>query len=295
MRGLPPLRALRAFEACFRYNSFTKAASSLNVGQPAISHQIRALEKDLNIRLFKKHGAQIEPTAEARSYYASIQPALQAIADATRQLRGSGDFKGVQIGSYPGLATYWLAPRLAKLSRAHPDAGVRLITAELDRDLSLDGLDCAILFGNGEWPQTQSVSLIPEEVIPVCSPGLYNEWAGKSAEELVSKAPLIELADQEERWHNWASWKEALGVSQDSAAPSLVVYNHALALNQALTGQGIALAWQGMVHQMLEDGLLKALPFPVVTSDRGYHLVARAGFLESKAGQILLKYLTEAL
>lgn len=292
MLGLPPLRALRAYEACFRYNSFTKAASSLNVGQPAISHQIRALEKDLNVRLFKKHGAQIEPTAEARSYYASIQPALQTIADATRQLRGSGDFRGVQIGSYPGLATYWLAPRLAQLSRAHPDAGVRLITAELDRDLSLDGLDCAILFGNGDWPQTQSVSLIPEEVIPVCSPALYEAWSDKSAEELITKAPLIELADQEDRWHNWKSWKEELGITTESAPPALVVYNHALALNQALTGQGIALAWKGVVNQMLDEGLLKALPFPYVRSERGYFLVARAGFLESKAGQILLKFLT---
>ena len=292
MRDLPPLKALRAFEACYRYNSFTKAATSLNVGQPAISHQIRALESDLGKRLFQKNGAAIEPTAEARVFYNTISPALESIASASRNLRNQGDYQGVQIGSYPGLATYWLGPRLSRLSKEHPRAAVRLITAEQDRDLALDGLDCAILFGDGDWDGCDSVPLIPEEVIAICSPALYGDWKNADAATLMEFAPLIDLIDQEDRWVNWAQWKEFQNVGDLEFDPKISVYNHAISIHQAMTGHGICLAWKGVVSEMLSQGLLKALDLPVMTSPRGYYLVARPGFLDSSHGQLLHSYLT---
>ena len=291
MHDLPPLRALRAFEACYRYHSFTKAASSLNVGQPAISHQIRALEADLGKRLFQKNGASIEPTAEARVFYNTISPALQAIASSARNLRNQGDYQGVQIGSYPGLATYWLSPRLSKLSKEHPQAAIRLITAELDRDLALDGLDCAILFGEGVWEGCESVALIPEEVIAICSPALFDTWCNTNAKTLIEKAPLIDLIDQEDRWVNWRQWKDFQGIGHIEHVPTLSVYNHAISLHQAMTGHGICLAWRGVVADMLDQNLLKALPLPTLLSSRGYHLVARPGFLDSAHGKLLRSYL----
>ena len=292
MRDLPPLKALRAFEACFRYNSYTKAAVSLNVGQPAISHQIRALESDLGKRMFQKNGASIEPTAEARVFYNTISPALEAIASAARNLRNQGDYQGVQIGSYPGLATYWLGPRLSQLSKQHPQAAVRLITAEQDRDLALDGLDCAILFGDGAWEGCESVPLISEEVIAICNPALHKTWNGVDAQTLIENAPLIDLVDQEERWVNWFQWKAFQGAAHIELKPAMAVYNHAISLHQAITGHGICLAWRGVVGEMLTQGLLKTLDLPAMTSDKGYHLVARPGFLQSVHGKLLQSFLT---
>lgn len=292
MRDLPPLKALRAFEACYRYNSFTKAAVSLNVGQPAISHQIKALEADLGKRLFQKNGAVIEPTAEARVYYNSISPALESIAAASRNLRSQGEYQGVQIGTYPGLATYWLGPRLSELSRQHPRAAVRLITAEQDRDLALDGLDCAILFGDGTWEGCESIPLIPEEVVAVCSPSQYDHWKDMDAETLIASAPLIDLIDQGHRWVDWSAWMEFQGVGHLAFAPIMSVYNHAISLHQAMTGHGICLAWRGVVADMIDQGLLKSLNLPLMTTSRGYHLVARMGFLDSPHGKQLLSFLT---
>lgn len=291
MRDLPPLKSLRAFEACFHYNSFTKAAHSLNVGQPAISHQIRVLEADLGKRLFKKYGPQIEPTAEAKAYYANIQPALKAIAAASRELRSNGLPTGFHIGSYPGLATHWLAPRLAQLSQDHPNIDVRLITAESDRDLPLDSLDCAILFGDGTWAGFESIRLIDEEVIPVCSKVLFDKWHTATPRELIEKAPLIELADQENRWFNWHDWKAHKGIESPHNC-ALTVFNHALALHQCVMGQGVTLAWRAVVTDMLRAGTLYELPMAALSSDRGYYLVAKSDFLSEKFGQILVEFLT---
>ena len=143
MYDLPPLKSLRVFEACIRLGNFTRAAREPNVGQPAISHQISALERDLGIALFERRGALTVPTADALVYYRSIADGLAAMARASNTLRKSK--RALSLATYPGIAMFWLMPRLSKIRQSHSDLPIRVTTAERDQDIPLEDIDCAIL------------------------------------------------------------------------------------------------------------------------------------------------------
>ena len=123
MKHLPPLKAVRAFEACYRLGSFTRAARELNVGQPAISHQIRLLEQDLGAKLFTKHGAVPLPTGEADIYYRDVVQTLGDLERASIRMRHRQESGALTIATYPGIAAFWLLPRLARMkNKAQPRA-----------------------------------------------------------------------------------------------------------------------------------------------------------------------------
>lgn len=169
MRDLPPLKALRVFEACIRLGTFTAAARELNVGQPAISHQIQALENDLGLTLFERNGGVTTATDDALAYHAKIASALTDIAKATRSLRERASGPSLTLGTYPGLAMFWLMPKLANLRNRDSDLSVRVVTAERDQHISMDSVDCAILFGDGRWDGMVARLLIPEVVVPIAA------------------------------------------------------------------------------------------------------------------------------
>jgi hypothetical protein len=116
MNDLPPLKALRAFEACYRLGSYTRAAARLNVQQPAISHQIRLLESDLGVKLFVKRGAAMHPTDRAHDYYRTISLAFGDIERASARLRRQGKNDEITLATYPGIASFWLLSRLTTLN-----------------------------------------------------------------------------------------------------------------------------------------------------------------------------------
>lgn len=287
MRDLPPLKALRAFEACYRLRSFTRAASTLNVGQPAISHQIRVLERDLGVELFEKRGSAIHATEAADTLYSVISPAFFSIVEASRALRRAGSKRDVRLATYSGIAAYWISPRLAKLREQLPDLTVRIVTADLDEDIMLGDVDCAILFGRGNWPGADAELLIPEEVVPIGSPSVAAEIGPISPEKLIRNGPLIHLEDPQRRWYSWEDWRDHFAKGVMKIDRAVTVTNHGLAIHQALAGQGIALAWREVVMTLIEGGSVIALHDTPLVSDRGYWLVARRGFLDTDHGKAL--------
>jgi len=287
MRDLPPLRALRAFEACYRLRSFTRAAQSLNVGQPAISHQIGLLERDLGVELFKKQGSTMQATDHADSLYSVIAPAFLSIAETARSMRRLAFADEVTLATYPGVAAYWASPRLARLRHEKLGIQVRIVTSERDRDIALDEVECAILFGTGSWPGAEAELLMQEEVLPIASPALAAELGDVTPAALLQHGPLIHLEDRERRWFSWEDWRGRFAPEQTEIDRAVTVTNHGLALHQAMTGQGVPLAWTGVIASLLEGGSLVALYDMPLTSERGYWLVARPGFLKSKRGKAL--------
>jgi LysR family glycine cleavage system transcriptional activator len=287
MRHLPPLRAIRAFEACYRLGSFTQAARELNVGQPAISHQIRLLEADLGAALFEKRGPVSRPTPLADEYYGSVALSLSGLAEASRRIRRQGSRDMLTIATYPGIATFWVLPRLA----AHGAKSCRVVTAERDADIDMAEVDAAILFGDGDWPGYESRLLLPERVVPVASPVLARHLHGKSDADLLRDGPLIHLEDPEQRWFTWRDWQKRFAPKAKSIDHSLVVTNHGVAIYQALQGAGVALGWRGVIADLLASGVLVALRDEVLESARGYHLVGRPGWLDGADGKRLLAHL----
>jgi DNA-binding transcriptional LysR family regulator len=172
MQRLPSLKSLRAFEACVRLGSFSKAAKELNVGQPAVSHQIRSLEQDLGKQLFERRGTRAIPNEAAMIYYGVVAGAFEDMARASQSIRQSVRPPGLRIGTYPGIAMFWLMPKLVKLKKRDPSLTIRVTTAERDQDIPFDDIDCAILFGDGRWAGYESRCLIREAVVPIAAPGV---------------------------------------------------------------------------------------------------------------------------
>lgn len=291
MRDLPPLKSLRVFEACIRLGSFTKAARELNVGQPAISHQIHALEADLGVALFERRGALTVPTAEALTYYRSVADGLADMARASTAIRKSHRPPGLSLGTYPGIAMFWLMPRLSKVRQVDPELAIRVTTAERDQDLMLDDLNCAILFGDGNWPGYESHWLMREVVVPVAAPALAARLGGRSRDAILRSGPLIHLEERDGRWFTWSDWRDQRSPQTQKIDAGITVTNHGIAIYQTLMGHGIALGWRGVVDEMIASRLLVALDQEPLSSDRGYYLVATAEFLAAPVGSLVLRAL----
>ncbi|MDR9760988.1 LysR substrate-binding domain-containing protein [Rhizobium redzepovicii] len=295
MRDLPPLKALRVFESCVRLRSFTKAASEMNVGQPAVSHQIQTLEKDIGLRLFDRNATVATPTPEGMAYYNRISVALEDISRATGALRQKARKPGLTLSTYPGIAMFWLMPRLSKLKQSEPDLAVRVTTAERDSDIPLNDVDCAILFGDGHWAGQTSHLLMPEVVVPVAAPSLACRLLDQPRSALLENGPLIHLEDRDQRWFSWQDWREARAPGSAVIDGGIEVTNHGIAIHETLMGHGIALGWKGVIDDLLANGLLVTLDDEPLVSDRGYYLVGPAAFFNSRIGARLLAALTAGL
>ena len=171
-RRLPPLNALRAFEAAARHLSFTRAASELNVTQAAISHQIKTLEEHLGLPLFRRLNRALMLTDEGQSLFPAVRDALDGLAEAIARLRAGETGGTLTVSTLPSFAVKWLVPRMSHFQDRHPDIDLRISAKEYLVDFTRDGIDVAIRFGRGDWPGVRAEWMADEELTPVCSPSL---------------------------------------------------------------------------------------------------------------------------
>lgn len=261
------------------------------MGQPAISHQIHALETDLGIRLFERRGAQTLPTAEALVYYRSIAGGLAEMARASTTIRRANRPPGLTLATYPGIAMFWVMPRLSQVKQSDPGLIIRVIAAERDQDMPLKDVDCAILFGDGNWPGYESRQLMQEAVLPVAAPSVAARLACRSRDAILRSGPLIHLEDRDQRWFTWTDWRDQRSPETQKIDPGITVTNHGIAIHQTLMGHGIALGWKGVIDEMIENNLLVALDSVPLSSERGYYLVATTAFLDTRIGKLVLQAL----
>ncbi|MBI1237817.1 MAG: transcriptional regulator GcvA [Alphaproteobacteria bacterium] len=273
-RRLPPLNALRAFEAVARLRSFKAAAEELSVTQSAVSHQVRALEEWAGLELFRREGRGVALTDPAQSYLTALSPALDTIDSATRRLLMSDPRKGwLTVATMPSFAAKWLLPRLAQFRARHPEIDVWLSTWE-DLDTFANGeADVAIRYGEGDWPDVHATRFMTETLFPVCSPVLM---AGahplKTPEDLKHHTLL-----HDELPENWGMWLEAAGVSDIDAERGPGFDDSSLLIQAAIGGMGVALGRSALVKADLEAGLL-VKPFDLMLEATGaYYVVSREG------------------
>lgn len=287
-KDLPTLKGLRAFEEAYRLRSFTAAAKSLNVQQPAISYQIKRLEEDLGVALFDKHGGRPTPTSQAHTLYETLSRAFESIRHTAREIRQSSQVTSFSIATYPGIATYWLSYKLPVLSQLLGQK-TKLVTLKKDSDLWREPADCWIAFGRGNWEGCEARLLMREQVCPVAAPPVAEQILKHGTPIGAAGAKIIEQEDAESRWLGWDDWFEG---GEQTPEDRLVVNDHGLALHMALAGQGVALAWMGVVDDLLGGRSLIRLSDRVLTSDAGYWLVGRTGFFDTVRGQVVLDCLT---
>ena len=179
----------------------------------------------------------------------------------------------MNLATYTGIAAFWLLPRLARTAAGGDKPPFRVTTAERDTDIPLNETDAAILFGRGNWPGFESILLFNEQVVPLASPSLAEEWRGRDARDLLQHGPLIHLEDPERRWFDWDDWRRHAAPDVERLSSAFTVTNHGIAIQEALLSAGIALGWSGVTDELLSRGALVALGGEPLSSDRGYYLV----------------------
>ncbi len=278
-RKLPPLNALRAFEAAARLKSVSRAADELSVTQGAVSHQVKALEAWAGIDLMRRDGRGIALTEPGERYATALAPALDQIDLATRRLLASDPRKGwLTVSTMPSFAAKWLVPRLSAFRARHPEIDVWLSTwwnlAE-DRDLSAftdSDVDLAILYGDGNWEGVSATLFMEEELFPVCAPSYLAQHRLRTPADLAGATLL-----HDEMRQDWRLWLAAAGVPGLDPERGPGFDDSALLIQAAMAGMGVALGRSALVKADMEAGLLVA-PFALrLQADLAYYLVGRPG------------------
>jgi LysR family transcriptional regulator, glycine cleavage system transcriptional activator len=250
-RRLPPLNALKAFEAAARNESFTRAAEELHVTQGAVSHQVKALEATLALKLFNRERQRLTLTEAGRDYLGVVRDALDRIALGTERLMQRRTSGVLTVSTSPDFAAKWLVCRLGRFAQAHPEIDLRVSAAAHRVDFAREDVDLAVRHGDGKWPGLDAVRLCSERLFPVCSPKLVSgrRKIGSAADLL--KFPLLRLGD----WSTWSRWFEAAGVA-DPQAHGPIIDQASMLIDAAVDGQGIALARTALAAWDLIHGRL---------------------------------------
>ena len=270
---LPSLNGLRAFEASARHLSFTRAADELNVTQAAISHQIKRLEEQLNVRLFVRRNRALELTRAAEDYLPAVQAAFDALRRATERLVRPERQRVLTVSTIPSLAAKWLVPRLTRFHEAHPDIEVRISTTLRSVDFRREQIDLGIRWGDGHWPGLRAHWLMAEDWFPVCSPVLVKGERPLRTPADLADHTLIHVEHYREAWGEWleatgqpTAWAERRGLTFD-----LVI----VALQEGFVGVGVAVAGTSFAVLDLAACRLVA-PFDLVLPYKGggFYVVA---------------------
>ena len=269
-RRLPPLNALRAFEAAARHLSFTKAAEELHVTQAAVSHQVKLLEQDLGVTLFRRMTRKLALTEAGRALQRVAGEALDAIAEAAERLRGEPGGRTLTLSLTPTFGVKWLAQRLGRFWALHPDIDLRLHHSIHLVDFSRDEVDAAVRWGGGAWPGVEAVYLMRAGVVPVCSPALL-----EGPHPLCAPADLHHHTLLHERdFVEWAQWLAVAGAHDVEARRGPIIDDPSVLHQAAIDGQGVVLSSEALVREDLAAGRL-VKPFDVdLDEHNAYYLVA---------------------
>ncbi len=267
---LPSILTLQAFEAAARHGSYSRAASELNVTHGAISHRIRELEHRLNIRLFQRAGHNMQPTRAAETLLAQVRQALGMLQLTFPDKSRSATDKLV-VGVHPAFATRWLIRRLDRFVAAEPKLAVEIRTTADLGDFLAPGIDMAVRYGAGIWPNAVSVRLCGEVLFPVCSPEYQAKFRLQRPADLARCTLLRHL------WQPWSPWLQAAGLSLREPTNGLSLSDSAMLLEAAAAGQGVALARALFARDALAAGNLVKLFDLEVPDTNFYCAVWRAG------------------
>ncbi|MEM7293780.1 MAG: transcriptional regulator GcvA [Pseudomonadota bacterium] len=276
-RALPPLNALRAFEASGRHLSFTRAAGELFVTQTAISHQIKALEEYLGTPLFKRLPRRLLLTDAGHALLTVASESLDQIASASEAIRNPVTQRKLTVSVTPAFGTQWLVPRLGRFWRAHPDIELKLDHSIAVSDFT-DGVDIAVrAAAKSGWPGVESELLMQDDLIPVSAPVMSDGTPAPTSPEQIKDHSLV----HEESYEDWVQWTINSGLSDINVRQGPLLGDHAATIAAALNGDGLALVRKAFVREHLESGRL-ITPFALSTPDAFcYFLVYPRGALNN--------------
>jgi len=277
-RRLPPLTALRAFEAACRHASFTRAADELHVSQGAISRHVATLESWLKVRLFARHARGIELTPKGAVFFRAVRGALDQLEYGARQLQQKPDAQTLRVKVPPTFAIRWLVPRLARFHAFKPQIDVQITTSHQPVNFNREDVDVCIHSDPQPLADARCRRLFGERLLPVCSPALFERAPPLATpRDLAGHVLVCSL----HRPRDWPTWLGAAGVVDVDGNNGIKVENSALAYQAAIDGLGVVIAQRSFVADDLRSRRLVA-PFALeVPGDGAYWL----GYPADRPGQ----------
>jgi LysR family glycine cleavage system transcriptional activator len=266
---LPPLNALRAFEATARHLSVKNAAEELHVTPGAVSQMLKALELHLGVRLFQRVNRGILLTETGQAYLPPIRNAFRQIDEATKRITVSADTGILTVSVTPFFAAAWLVPRLKGFQDAYPDIDLQVVTSNALADFSRDGVDVAVRHGLGRYPGLRSERVVAVEVIPVAAPALVARLGAATTLTEMTRWPHVHDADRK----GWQLWFQAQGIDEIGTPRGPAFDDDGLLLKAVLAGQGAGLLPAAMVAPDLAEGRLVKLADVVLLENFAYYLV----------------------
>jgi LysR family glycine cleavage system transcriptional activator len=273
-RRLPPLNALRAFEAAARHLNFSRAADELSVTPGAVSQQIQNLEDYVGAALFKRTPKGLLLTDAAQTALPALREAFDRLAEAASLLTAAVDGRRLTLTAAPSFAAKWLVPRLGRFEEAHPQVDVWL-SADMDLvDFAAGEVDLAVRYGAGRYPALEAIRLMTETVIPVASPELIAANPLNDPTDLAHHILLHDGSpDADDSCPDWSMWLAARGVKGVDGNRGPRFNQSSLVIEAAVGGRGVALAKRTLAQDDLDAGRL-IVPMQITTAvDFAYYVV----------------------
>ncbi|TVT33384.1 transcriptional regulator GcvA [Marinobacter vinifirmus] len=272
MRRLPPLNALKMFEASARNLSFSGASEELFVTPSAVSHQVKTLENFLGVELFHRSNRKVTLTPQGEQYLASVKHAFDEIEMATQRLSVTQGASVVQISVAPNFLIRWLMPRMSRFRALFPDVELQINASMGLLDFNRTSTDMAVYYGNGEWDDIEVEFLRKVMLVPVCGPGLLQTGPPLEKPADLANHTLIYVSKRTWEWDNWL--KKA-GVEFITPKGSMQLSSSQLTTAAAQENLGVALADQTLISREIESGKL-VVPFDIpLDTKKAFYLVYR--------------------
>jgi LysR family glycine cleavage system transcriptional activator len=273
-RRLPPLNALRAFEAAARHLNFSRAADELAVTPGAVSQQIQNLEDYVGAALFKRTPKGLLLTDAAQTALPALREAFDRLAEAASLLTAAVDGRRLTVSVAPSFAAKWLVPRLGLFEAAHPQVDVWLSADMEVVDFALGEIDLAIRYGAGRYPGLEVVKLMSETVIPVASPELLAANPITAPADLADHILLHDGSpDADDSCPDWSMWLAARGIKGVDGTRGPRFNQSSLVIEAAAAGRGVALAKRALAQADLDSGRLVAPLVDSTAVDFAYFVV----------------------
>jgi LysR family transcriptional regulator, glycine cleavage system transcriptional activator len=252
---LPPLKAIRGFEAATRHQSIRDAAEELCLTHPAVSHQVQLVEEALGVPLFAQEGRHIVSTEEGRLLYPYVRAAFESLLEGVEAVQRNALYKPLRVQTYVTASIRWLAKRVPMFLHDHPEVRLTLSTCAVEWEFDDMHADVGLVYceQSPDLNKYHWVPLFDYALFPVCSPAFLQSIGGEVGIAELMAQPLVAIYTEEQ---NWQGWFESAGVEFAPQVPYIMVDTLAVALEMALAGEGVALVNGPFVDQDLAEGRL---------------------------------------
>jgi LysR family glycine cleavage system transcriptional activator len=283
------------FEACGRHRSFVKAALELAITPGAVSQQIKALEEELGVELFRRKARGVEFTPQGEQYYIDVRRSFDILDDATRRVRRGEGLTEITLSIEASLALNWLTPRLPDFNRRYPHIAVTVAARPLARSTASPYSDIAIAYGQRSYAGLKVEQLMSETLMPVCSPEFLARTGPFDGPDWFRRVPLVHdrTFGVDQILPNWQCWFETAGFQEVPSEGGVGFTSSAICMAYAASGGGLALARSCIAEPLMAEGKLINPTGMAMTAPAAYYLVGSPVLIETPAVRIFVDWLFE--